>query len=60
MANIYLILVSGSVFESLQSAVRKPEAIVIFLSAALPKVSGFFINYIITVWLAGIPYKLIR
>ena len=60
MANIYLILVSGSVFESLQRAVRKPEAIVIFLSAALPKVSGFFINYIITVWLAGIPYKLIR
>jgi hypothetical protein len=33
---------------------------VAFLSAALPSVSSFFTNYIITITLSGIPYKLIR
>lgn len=60
MANIYLILVAGSVWESIVSAIQRPEAIITYLSAALPSVSTFFINYIITIWLSGVPYKLIR
>jgi hypothetical protein len=60
MANIYLILVAGSVWESLKHAIRRPEAILIYISAALPTVSGFFINYMLTIWLSGVPYKLIR
>ena len=45
---------------SLAQAVSNPTAIISYISAALPSVAGFFINYIITITLSGIPYKLIR
>lgn len=60
IANIYLILAAGSVWDSIVAAVEHPAAIVTYLSAAVPRVSTFFVNYIITVWLSGVPYKLIR
>ena len=60
IANIYLILVAGSVWQSIVRAVEHPAAIITYLSTALPTVSTFFMNYILTVALAGVPYKLIR
>lgn len=60
IANIYLLLFAGSIWDSLAEAIENPKAILSLISAALPKVSIFFINYIITIWLSGIPYKMIR
>lgn len=60
IANIYLLLFAGSIWDSLAEAIENPKAIVSLISAALPKVSIFFINYIITIWLSGVPYKMIR
>jgi len=60
IANIYLLLFAGSIWDSLSEAIENPKAIVSLISAALPKVSIFFINYIITIWLSGVPYKMIR
>eukprot|EP00598_Pedospumella_elongata_P016272 CAMPEP_0185015446 /NCGR_PEP_ID=MMETSP1098-20130426/99839_1 /TAXON_ID=89044 /ORGANISM="Spumella elongata, Strain CCAP 955/1" /LENGTH=812 /DNA_ID=CAMNT_0027544573 /DNA_START=32 /DNA_END=2467 /DNA_ORIENTATION=+ len=60
IANIYLLLFAGSIWDSLSEAIENPKAIVSLISAALPKVSIFFVNYIITIWLSGVPYKMIR
>jgi hypothetical protein len=60
IANIYLILVAGSVWDSIVAAVEHPAAILTYLSDSMPRVSTFFINYIVTVWLSGVPYKLVR
>ena len=60
IANIYLLLFAGSIWDSLAEAIQNPKAILQLISAALPKVSILFINYIITVWLSGVPYKMIR
>ena len=60
IANIYLLLFAGSIWDSLAEAIENPKAILSLISAALPKVSIFFINYIITIWLSGVPYKMIR
>jgi len=60
IANIYLLLFAGSIWDSLAQALENPKAIVSLISAALPTVSVFFINFIITSWLSGVPYKLIR
>jgi hypothetical protein len=60
ITNIYLLLFAGSIWDSLSEAIENPKAIVSLISAALPSVSIFFINFIITSWLSGVPYKLIR
>lgn len=60
IANIYLLLFAGSIWDSLAEAIENPKAILSLISAALPSVSIFFINYIITIWLSGVPYKMIR
>lgn len=60
IANVYLILVAGSVWSSIVAAIQRPAAIITYLAAAMPSVSTFFVNYLITIWLSGVPYKLIR
>jgi hypothetical protein len=60
IANIYLLLFAGSIWDSLFEAIENPKAILSLISAALPSVSIFFINYIITIWFSGVPYKMIR
>lgn len=60
IANIYLVLVTGSLWESLSKSIDNPRSTITIISAALPSVSIFFTNYIITVCLSGVPYMLIR
>jgi hypothetical protein len=60
IANIYLLLFAGSIWDSLSEAIDNPKRILSLISSALPSVSIFFINFIITSWLTGVPYKMIR
>jgi hypothetical protein len=60
IANIYLLLFAGSIWDSLAEAIDNPKAILNLISAALPKVSIFFMNYVITILLTAVPYKMIR
>jgi hypothetical protein len=60
IANVYLLLLAGSIFDSIEEAVDKPASILRLISAALPNVSTFFINFIITTWLGGIPLILLQ
>ena len=48
LANVYLTLLTGSMFNALADAIANPASIIRLLAAALPSVSVFFSNYIIT------------
>jgi len=60
IANVYLLLLAGSVFDSLESAIDNPASIIDLISAALPKQSVFFVNYILTSWLGCVPLILLQ
>lgn len=60
LANVYLTLLSGSVFSALSDALADPTSIISSLAAALPSVSVFFINYIITSIISGGPNDLLN
>lgn len=60
IANVYLLLLAGSIFDSLESAINDPASIVTLISQSLPSVSVFFINFIITTWLGGVPLILLQ
>src|SRR4051812_31242637 len=55
LANVYLSLLAGSLFNSLLAAIKNPLSIVGLIGNAIPSVSVFFINYMITVFLSGVP-----
>lgn len=57
---MYLLLLAGSIFGALADALKRPTSIVFLLGKAVPGVSTFFLNYIITVGLTGIPTLLLR
>lgn len=60
IANVYLLLLAGSIFDSLESAIDNPASILRLISESLPSVSVFFINFIITTWLGGVPLILLQ
>jgi hypothetical protein len=60
IANVYLILLAGSIFGALSEAVSNPPSIAILLSKSLPGVSQFFLNVLLTFLLSGVPLKLLR
>lgn len=60
LANVFLVVVSGSIFSSLSKAIKDPTSIVDLLGTALPSVSTFFINFVITQLLSGVPMAMLR
>jgi hypothetical protein len=60
LANVYLILLTGSAFTSLSDVIDDPTSILKYISAALPSSSVFFINFIITQVFGGIPLIFLR
>eukprot|EP01038_Epipyxis_sp_PR26KG_P015802 gene15802-21402_t len=60
LANIFLILLSGSVLASLQQILKSPTSIVSLLGAAIPTVAVFFINFAIVATFSGIPIFMLR
>lgn len=60
LANVYLTLLTGSLFTALADAIADPASIIRLLAAALPSVSVFFINYIITEILTTAPSELLQ
>eukprot|EP01032_Pedospumella_encystans_P011175 gene11175-13013_t len=60
IANVYLLLLAGSVFDSLESAIDNPSSILDLVSSALPNQSVFFVNYVLTTWLGGTPLVLLQ
>ena len=60
VVNIVLLLVAGSVFDALSKAIKDPASIVSLISAALPTVAVFYINYMITEWFGNTSLSLIQ
>jgi hypothetical protein len=60
IANVYLMLLAGSIFNALSDAIDNPASIITLLGSALPTVSNFFINYMLTLLLTGTPVFLLR
>ena len=60
LANVYLILLAGSVFGALTDVLDNPVSIVGILANSLPTVSTFFINFMITSLLSGVPLMMLR
>jgi hypothetical protein len=60
IANVYLMLFSGSVFNALDQAISNPASIIPLIGKALPTVSNFFLNYTITSLLSGIPLMMLN
>ena len=60
LANIYILLLAGSVYGSLKDLISNPRGILNTIGESLPTVSVFFINFIITTWLSGVPLLLLR
>jgi putative cell wall-binding protein len=60
MANVLIIVLTGSIFQSLQGILTNPTSIVIILGKSLPQVSVFFMNYVITQLFSGVPAMLFK
>jgi len=59
LSNIYLLLITGSVASSMSAAIDDPMSIFYLLGAAIPSISLFFTNYMITTVLFGVPFQLL-
>eukprot|EP00592_Proboscia_alata_P013410 CAMPEP_0194389790 /NCGR_PEP_ID=MMETSP0174-20130528/105996_1 /TAXON_ID=216777 /ORGANISM="Proboscia alata, Strain PI-D3" /LENGTH=889 /DNA_ID=CAMNT_0039182413 /DNA_START=1048 /DNA_END=3717 /DNA_ORIENTATION=+ len=60
LANIFVTAAAGSIFFALQTIVDKPEHMFEILGGVFPKMAGFFISFLITKTLAGLPIVLIN
>lgn len=60
MSNIYLLLLTGSVFHSLSDAIDSPKSIFYLLGSALPSITLLFTNFLITSVLLGLPKRMLR
>ena len=60
LVNVFVLVLSGSVFNSIANIISSPTSIVYLLGASLPTVSVFFINFVITKLLGGIPSLVLR
>ena len=59
-ANVYMLLLAGSVFRALNDIITNPTSVLLTVSSALPETSLFFINFIITQSIGGIPWIYVR
>jgi hypothetical protein len=55
VANVLVIVLAGSIIGTVSEAISNPASIVPVLGAALPAVSVFFMNFVITQLLSGTP-----
>jgi hypothetical protein len=60
IANVYLMLLAGSIFGALAEAIKNPASIITLVGKSLPGVSVFFLNYVITSLLSGVPLMMLR
>lgn len=60
LSNVFFVVFAGSAFGSLNEAINEPTKLPDLLGASLPSVSTFFINYTITMLLAGLPMVQLR
>ena len=60
LVNVFVLVLSGSIFNSIANIIASPTSIVSLLGASLPTVSVFFINFTITKMLSGVPSLLLR
>lgn len=60
LANIYIIVTAGSVWDSLADIINHPSAALWILGKSLPMVVGYFISLLVTKILAGLPIILLR
>jgi len=60
LANIYITVTAGSIYNSLADILDRPSAILEILGTKLPTVVGYFISLLITKILAGLPVIILR
>jgi len=60
MANIYVTVTAGSIWESLFKIIDEPRQALSILGRALPQVVGYFISLLLTKIMAGLPMVLMR
>jgi len=60
LANIFLTVTAGSLWDSLADILDHPGNILMILGNSLPKVVGYFISLLITKILAGLPIVVLR
>lgn len=60
LANVYVLLIAGSVLNSVADIIDDPGSILALLGSALPSVSIFFTNYVLNAIFLGTPVFLLR
>ena len=60
LANVYITVTAGSILDSLGEIVEHPTSILAILGKSLPNVVGYFVTFIMTKILAGLPLILLR
>jgi len=60
LANIYITVTAGSIFENLTAILDNPASALQILSDTIPTVVGYFMSLILTKILAGLPVVLLR
>mmetsp|Transcript_19053 Transcript_19053/g.27923 ORF Transcript_19053/g.27923 Transcript_19053/m.27923 type:complete len:1047 (+) Transcript_19053:87-3227(+) len=60
LANIYVTVTAGTVFNALHLIIDHPQQMLIILGTSLPKMVGYFISLLITKILAGLPLVMLR
>ena len=60
LANVYITVTAGSILDSLGEIVEHPSSILAILGKSLPNVVGYFVTFIVTKILAGLPLILLR
>eukprot|EP00612_Vaucheria_litorea_P004970 CAMPEP_0171462576 /NCGR_PEP_ID=MMETSP0945-20130129/6557_1 /TAXON_ID=109269 /ORGANISM="Vaucheria litorea, Strain CCMP2940" /LENGTH=670 /DNA_ID=CAMNT_0011989127 /DNA_START=515 /DNA_END=2527 /DNA_ORIENTATION=- len=58
IANLWLVLIGGSIFNQLSSMINEPTNTLEYIASAVPGASQFFLNIIINNTLAGLPFEL--
>lgn len=59
LANVYFMLLAGSLFDLLSEAIANPLSIANLIGIAIPSVAIFFINVLLASWLLGVPLLLL-
>jgi len=60
VANIYITVTAGSIWDSLADILNHPSSVLNVLGRSLPAVVGYFISLLVTKILAGLPMVLLR
>ena len=60
LANIYVTVTAGSIWDSLFDIMQRPSAAFEILGRSLPTVVGYFVSFLLTKVFAGLPMVLLR